>query len=315
MSGEREGRDTAARDIGPQDTEKREAAMRLFGALSGVDERYLEECGHTRKVIPFYAKYSKIAAAVLVLFVLGAGYVGVSSLNRIAEVKTAQNDAAMSSSAAAAEEYEFAKSAENQADAELQAAQNGAAQLTGETSGVDDLTNGLADEGIGSPESAGEEQEEAKAEAGAVGGSSNVYAYLPTVWPKGAEVERHMVTEGTVADTAGYEDGPKDGVLPRNDAQKQQTRSYLQVKGVYEKTGKTFEVRIMDLGDIMPGADRVGAYYPAEEFDEKCVKDEMKDEEGNFSVLYAESGHYVLVRFIGSGTADEIWRMFESIHP
>ena len=67
--------------------EKREAAMRLFGALSGVDEAYLAACeedncncndntgkGAKSGIGVFVRRYGRAAAAVLTLAVLGASF-------------------------------------------------------------------------------------------------------------------------------------------------------------------------------------------------------------------------------------------------
>lgn len=69
--------------------EKREAAMRIFGALSGVDEAYLAACeedncncnsnnntgkGAKSSIAVFVRRYGRAAAAVLTLAVLGASF-------------------------------------------------------------------------------------------------------------------------------------------------------------------------------------------------------------------------------------------------
>lgn len=66
--------------------DKQNGAIRLFEALSGVDEKYLASCeedtGATSKgVVVLWHKYGKAMAAVLCLAVLGAGYLSIQQTN------------------------------------------------------------------------------------------------------------------------------------------------------------------------------------------------------------------------------------------
>lgn len=140
-------------------TEKREAAMRLFGALSGVDEAYLEasESAGGGKLVPFgrlagfRRRYGRLVAAVLVLCVLGAGYAGVRSLEGGSVNNMATQNLAEDSAPALVQE---------------------------EASMLSESTN--SDEAFGTARSESKKNGMPDAE--------DLYAYLPRNWPEDSNV-------------------------------------------------------------------------------------------------------------------------------
>lgn len=90
-----------------RDPEKREAAERLFQALSGIDSKYLQECEASaavsappnRKLLHFSKRAGTVAAAVLCATVLGVGFYAVQradsdgSSAEIAELAVEQAEA------------------------------------------------------------------------------------------------------------------------------------------------------------------------------------------------------------------------------
>lgn len=309
--------------------EKREGAMRIFEALSGVDEQYLEACerdtggqaadGRGKKVIPFAGlarfspKYGKFVAAALVFGVVGAGYLGMHSLRmgkgasmstnmatmdqavQQAEVAEDQSNGMAAGSgmlqgeAAAKADSSVEEMPETAWEVALEAAPEAVSGASSDESmlkdNVEDQVNSV-DRNAGVVQSSnGRSQEKTVPE---------VYACVPKVWPQGCVTEQHWVAN---KETQG------------------ETAQYLEVSGSYPDRQETFTLRIMDLGEQMPGADRIGKTYTEAEFDESCVTKELASGAGDFGVLYQTGDHYVLVRFIGSGTAKEVWEMMASIRP
>lgn len=286
--------------------------MRLFEALSGVDEKYLEACETAgeaeEKVVPinrfarFGRRYGKYAAAVLVLFVLGAGYYAVQSGGSKSENGMA--DAAAPFMAMAVQE---------------EAPEDAMPEMSGETAldGENNLT-GYANSGAGEKESSGEnpegkmvEQDQAAVTAGAdlvesLSGNLDIpenslelTAYLPTVWPAGSNQE---VFQFVACSSNGGDAGAGE-------------ESYV-VEGTYTDKERSFNLWISDNGTEMPDAgSEDSVYYAVDAFDRTCVEEAMKDGMGSFGVFYKAGDHYVLVEFEGDGTAEEIWKMFASIKP
>ena len=311
--------------------EKREGAMRIFEALSGVDEQYLEVCereaggqaadSRGKKVIPFAGlarfsrKYGKFVAAALVFGVVGAGYLGMHSLRM-------GKEASMSTNMAIADQEV------QQAEGQSNGMAYSSGMLQGEAAAKADSSVEEMPEAV--PEPTWEAALEAAPEVAVSGDSSDesmlkdnvqdqvnsvdrnagvvqssnsrnqektvpdVYAYVPKVWPRGCVTEQQWIA---------------------NKEAQSESSQYLEVSGSDPDRQETFTLRIMDLGEQMPGADRIGKTYMEAEFDESCVAKELASGAGDFGVIYQRGEHYVLVRFIGSGDAKEVWEMMASIRP
>lgn len=284
--------------------EKKNGAMRLFGGLSGVDERYLEACENSvpDKIVPYNRltewsrKYGKAVAAVFALCVLGAVYVGVQSLGNAGM----KNAGPSSDTTQMNEAVSIAPSA---------ALQEAAAEIA---------------------------MEEEPGEAGI-----DLYAYLPTVWPGSKRPENgsntyksnEFVQESTL--TGGMEDytgssadsaasngsGMTVGASGVETARLEAAENAGETaNGVLTVQRDSFRLTIRAVepeptaGSAYATSSRV---YVAEEFDRSCVEEQLGTGAdagtASFGVLYSENGRGVLVEFEGNGTVDEVWAMFESI--
>jgi hypothetical protein len=314
-----------------QDLEKREAAMRLFGALSGVDEEYLAACEGEKtagtsvpsKVALFARRHGRAVAAVLCLAVLGAGYLGVRMTGKDAGAtqsmqsgSTAMNGAGVEMLAQEAAEEENAE--ETGKTAKEAAADNGAVQTQGDSE--DALTT---DQSIDSQALKYVEMTEEQAAQLAVVG-----AFMPTHLPVDGKP-----TSLTGCDTPGQEK--------------------IRLEWAYANTWDSFFVTISNLGTMVPDwvqesladvskpetydenlyeipySETVPQEYwsvfqtpvfEAKDFTRDCVKARLVANagdsgdtdtlRGNFGVLYQTAdGNYVLMRFNGRGSVDEVWNL------
>lgn len=366
--------------------EKRDGAMRIFEALSGVDERYLEACeqdgtvdageplgggaGQKTKVVPFAGlahfnrKYGKLVAAALVLCVVGVGYWGMNSF-RMGSDNTMNSMVPLSEMAVmqapAAEEAMPEEGLNSGASPEGGAALKNEAALADTTavgnaskaavpeaaadeSMIDGNMNGQSNSG---EEASGRRADDSGSNGSGAAGNSysgtgsgitgdtedragndvnreqavapDLYAYVPKVWPEGCVTEQHMIEKGEFTEDpywitlegADADSGGEHAEEHTEEHTYKVTVRYLEVKGSYPDRDETFVLRIMQ----MPGADRAGKAYTEGEFDAACVEKEMAGGEGNFGVIYQAGSYYVLVRFMGSGSAQEIWEMMASIQP
>lgn len=138
---------------------KREAAMRLFGALSGVDEEYLADCeadagkataGQTpvpfERLGLFMRKYGTAVAAVLCVAVLGVSLTGYRLAGRKSAGGTQNGSMAFLQEDAAGADIEqgYEDAAEEMRDASLEVSQDEVNSMT-ETGGT--TTNGGSDNG------------------------------------------------------------------------------------------------------------------------------------------------------------------------
>lgn len=265
-----------------EEARRREGAMRLFGALSGVDEEYLaacesESCG---KVLAFSGfggfarRYGMMFAAALCLAVLGIGYLTLQTAPR------AKN---LSDSTAFSGGYGVASREEAAADAVDGMQPEAAPQEVG----AEDLNTELSMAQIQNAPSAASKQEESKRFAGegceedslaqqnrmsdaeSLGGAKSgeemtleqagrlavVGEYLPDVWPAQGEITR-LVGE----DTAGAE--------------------WVSLTWSYANQWDSFVLSVENLGEALP------AYI------EEAVADQKKPEtydENLYEIPYAET--------------------------
>ncbi len=320
-------------------SEKRDGAMRLFEAFSGVDEKYLEACEQP-KVVPFaglagfHRRYGKFVAAALVFCVVGAGYLGRERLRMGSDSADTVNMAQAEYGYAAEQATEdyltngvLGTAKEETAPAEAAAGMTEmfdeattAGTEPGDSGAQSNKTQGEAVNGMARTETATEEKgltadKERSSRAGDEKAVADLYAYVPKVWPLGCETEVNEITKGENAeDPYGSVGGGKTGSSDEAYSYEAASR-YLEVKGSYPGQADAFVLRIMEFGGNEPGTDRIGKAYTEEEFGLTCAEKELAGGEGDFSVLYRADDRYVLIRFNGSGSAREIWEMFASVRP
>lgn len=300
--------------------EKRNGAIRLFGALSGVDEKYLAECekesvrqkdSASEKTVIYTRfaglsrKYGKAVAAVFALCVLGAAYVGVQSLGNLRMGSAGPQSA---------DKIQINEAAVMPSSVALQEAEEGVkpdlyAYLPKVWPGDGDAVGGSGnDKSAAVTESAISEMRD-NANDSTNSGTSNGSGM--TAGASGEEAAELGQTEAEIADEAA------DGVLVV-----QRDTFRLTIRAVEPETadafGYTSHPEMMQ--DYLQSA-REYKYgmeiYSAEEFDRSCVEEQLGTGTdagtASFGVLYSENDRYVLVEFEGSGTVDEVWEMFESI--
>lgn len=254
--------------------EKKNGAMRLFGGLSGVDERYLEACENSvpDKIVPYNRltewsrKYGKAVAAVFALCVLGAVYVGVQSLGNAGM----KNAGPSSDTTQMNEAVSIAPSA---------ALQEAAAEIA---------------------------MEEEPGETGI-----DLYAYLPTVWPGSKSADSAasngsgMTVGASGEETARLEAAENAGKTANGVLTVQRDSFRLTIRAVEPETtaGSAYatssRVYVAEEFDRSCVEEQLGTGADAGT--------------ASFGVLYSENGRGVLVEFEGNGTVDEVWAMFESI--
>lgn len=288
---------------------KRQAAMRLFGAMSGVDEKYLAACedakGATGQsgVLLFMRRYGKAMAAVLCLAVLGAGYFALQSSVKYSENATAMDMVAQSM---APSEPKYADEAA--AEEEVVAEAPEAFYDNEETDGVvrNDAASGSS--AIGNKEQF--EQEKTTVEQSFVS----------------SEVEEMTITEAEALDVVGQyipTDWPVGGAISQVLDSGTTDEASVTLFWTYDNNGEGFCVKIDNLGEEIPDwvTEEMSEDYVvgAEEFTKEYVESQIKTPSadsgdtdmpgGRFGVLYKTDSEYVLVRFDGRGTVDEIWEM------
>jgi hypothetical protein len=298
-----------------QDLEKREAAMRLFGALSGVDEEYLAACEGEKTVrasVPsrvalFARRHGRAVAAVLCLAVLGAGYLGVRMTGK---------------DAGATQSMQSGSTAMNGAGVEM-LAQEAAEEDEDGLSAAEPEDALTTDQSIDSQALKYVEMTEEQAAQLAVVG-----AFMPTHLPVDGKP-----TSLTGCDTPGQEK--------------------IRLEWAYANTWDSFFVTISNLGTTVPDwvqesladvskpetydenlyeipySETVPQEYwsvfqapvfEAKDFTRDCVKARLVANagdsgdtdtlRGNFGVLYQTAdGNYVLMRFNGRGSVDEVWNL------
>lgn len=302
---------------------KREAAIRLFGALSGVDETYLAACETNRDsnrnkpgIASFARRYGRAVAAVLTLAVLGASLLVYQTSNRkggidycgenAADMDGAYTNGAMAGDAAAPEAAPEAGNLEEAQEPRTTSSMKSETNGEGAEHNVLQSAGGAASQ-EDKQDSIGQEITQLEAAKLAVVGD-----YLPEVWPA-----RGSISQISCNDTAGEET--------------------LTVRWSYGDDMDGFELSILKMGDARPATVEdvskpesydaslyVDAVFLEKDFTKECVKARVVADlgdngdtvsfRGSFGVLYQTAdGTFVLVRFNGVGVVDEIWGMMESI--
>ena len=294
---------------------KLSGAMRIFEALSSVDEELLERSETSPKVVPF-RKYAKVMAACVCIVILGtAVFAGRSMFS----VKNS------TSSDCAAEEQQFA------ADAD------GAGMIAGSqmTSDINELQNeqellekNEQDDGLlwdMEPSFVSDLVSDPLDEA-AIRATEELGAYLPTELPAGYVYE------------SGYRTGEADGAESISvlwsrgmDTIHISISRYEESKEMQERLAdisrpETYDVYYYEIPycDSVPEEYYMTFHYPIFRESDFCLdivkmrmmsvsdQGDTDTPRGSFAVLY-DGG--VLVEFNGDGDAESIWNMFQSIAP
>lgn len=254
------------------------AAERLFQVLSGVDEELLERSERKKKVVPF-GKYGGILAASICLCVVG----GTLRLNGN-KPYSVQNEAADTACVMQAEMVEEDEQPESMT-------------VTDEADKKADIADVPADSDTGAEGAAGTTMDKQGIVTEQMRGMSEVQAreitmlgsYLPTVIPDGYEYESAYC----VGDTEQPES----------------------LSACWRKEGDEIWFTVI----CSDSADRDDGTVAVQNLTKEWIEEQLQPVENgldtdtsekNFAVLY-ESG--VLVRFSGRGSADSIWKMFQSI--
>ncbi len=325
-------------------TDRREGAMRIFEALSSVDEELLERSEAKEKVIPFW-RYSKVLAACVCFLMLGiATYTGSVFLKggNVSSDCAAPEEAGMAmdvsynelaaDGAAPAEEAEYVAAGPSADDVVIPETQLedkttagtsqekdalGNAEMAEQEANVEEYKDAIWDQAVMEAVSEQLDEEEVRAVEG-------LGEYLPAYLPEGYVFENG----------SGY----KEEAQPRKvTATWYKGMDYITITVVETVEQEELATRLVDVSkpehydvhlyeipyaDSVPEGIRMVFDHPIfaeKDFSKDIIAARMKrvgeqgDTDtlrGNFAVLY-DSG--VLVTFTGRGDIEDIWELFQSI--
>ncbi len=305
--------------------EKRKGAIRLFEAMSGVDESYLAACEDYKKtktkgVVVFMQKYGKGMAAVLCLAVLGAGYV---SMMQVANSNKATTDCAPAFSMATTQEQ-----CEAEESVRMEAAEEG--MPDGDMLADNALDGALAGSSATEYKEIGAEQDEARPETETY--KSGVTAEEP---------ESEFVKEddfGSTVEEITLEEARKLAVvgkyIPQNWPEDEGVANIWVSKNITENGSKNvylfwesnttnvvYRVVVENLGTELQESvqEKLGKnIIRSEEFGKEFIVANGKSAGGgqdvtdaDFAVLHNNDSEYVLVHFMGNGSVEQIWGLLQ----
>ena len=302
--------------------EKRQGAIRIFEALSGVDQELLEEIEAENKkgtAVFSFARGSKILAAALCFVVLGAGALtgrrlllsgGASSRSSqsvqemsafdAADAQGGQDNGEQSAMAQDSPEGETAMAQDSpegeaamaQGSITEEAVEREAAQEEADSEAVQDSQIDYS-----SKSSSAQELSEEQARQTAVLG-----AYVPTILPEGYVFDRANITSDETGETLFimWING-MDEISLGLSLQDAENLLFVDVENP-----ETFDNPVFKSSDLSEEliSSRIKIYEDA---------GDTSTPRGSFAVYYEEDG--VLVSFTGRGDAESIWKMFASIRP
>lgn len=364
---------------------RRQGALRLFGALSGVDEDYLAACeddpgapaggkgrrkaaeraGESRQessgAVRFIWKHGRAIAAVVCVAVLGVSYLGIrlgiasggsgkfaggadNNSASVAEDKAVpESTAAQGFGGNGRDTAQLAEPAE-QADggysdnAKQKSDMNQIQELQQESekeldTDLESPISSLSEEMLQDDMAAvqirhtyNEISFEAAKSVDVVG------VYLPTVWPADGKMENVSESgqpgEESVRVTWTYGNQWDSFVLTVTNLGTA-LPEWVEAATADVSEPEAYDESLYEIpyGESVPGEYHTVFQDPVfkqEDFSRECVAARISSNvgdsgdtdtpRGNFSVLYqAEDGNYVLVKFRGRGTVDEVWRVMHSI--
>ncbi len=302
--------------------EKRQGAIRIFEALSGVDQELLERSEAENKkgtAVFSFARGSKILAAALCFVVLGAGALtgrrlllsgGASSRSSqsvqemsafdAADAQGGQDNGEQSAMAqdspkgetAMAQDSPEGETAMAQGSITEEAVEREAAQEEADSEAVQDSQIDYS-----SKSSSAQELSEEQARQTAVLG-----AYVPTILPEGYVFDRANITSDETGETLFimWING-MDEISLGLSLQDAENLLFVDVENP-----ETFDNPVFKSSDLSEEliSSRIKIYEDA---------GDTSTPRGSFAVYYEEDG--VLVSFTGRGDAESIWKMFASIRP
>ena len=291
--------------------EKRQGAIRIFEALSGVDQELLERSEAENKkgtAVFSFARGSKILAAALCFVVLGAGAFtgrrlllsgGASSRSSQSVQEMAAFDAADAQGgqdngeqSAMAQDSPEGETAMAQGSITEEAVEREAAQEEADSEAVQDSQIDYS-----SKSSSAQELSEEQARQTAVLG-----AYVPTILPEGYVFDRANITSDETGETLFimWING-MDEISLGLSLQDAENLLFVDVENP-----ETFDNPVFKSSDLSEEliSSRIKIYEDA---------GDTSTPRGSFAVYYEEDG--VLVSFTGRGDAESIWKMFASIRP
>ena len=302
--------------------EKRQGAIRIFEALSGVDQELLERSEAENKkgtAVFSFARGSKILAAALCFVVLGAGALtgrrlllsgGASSRSSqsvqemsafdAADAQGGQDNGEQSAMAQDSPEGETAMAQDSpegeaamaQGSITEEAVEREAAQEEADSEAVQDSQIDYS-----SKSSSAQELSEEQARQTAVLG-----AYVPTILPEGYVFDRANITSDETGETLFimWING-MDEISLGLSLQDAENLLFVDVENP-----ETFDNPVFKSSDLSEEliSSRMKIYEDA---------GDTSTPRGSFAVYYEEDG--VLVSFTGRGDAESIWKMFASIRP
>lgn len=291
--------------------EKRQGAIRIFEALSGVDQELLERSEAENKkgtAVFSFARGSKILAAALCFVVLGAGALtgrrlllsgGASSRSSQSVQEMSAFDAADAQGgqdngeqSAMAQDSPEGEAAMAQGSITEEAVEREAAQEEADSEAVQDSQIDYS-----SKSSSAQELSEEQARQTAVLG-----AYVPTILPEGYVFDRANITSDETGETLFimWING-MDEISLGLSLQDAENLLFVDVENP-----ETFDNPVFKSSDLSEEliSSRIKIYEDA---------GDTSTPRGSFAVYYEEDG--VLVSFTGRGDAESIWKMFASIRP
>lgn len=286
---------------------KRDGAIRLFGALSGVDEKYLaaceQDCGasqnHIGKIRVFAQKHGK-AAAVIGIAVLGLGLVYLQSsnqpksMNQSATPSQMQNGGSYFASDGSSKAYDTADSVAGMA------AESAAEPAAAPESTAPDQAEGRTNSQALTKEADDAIADDAALTLEAARETAVVDKYLPAVLPQ--EGETAWVTTETL---------------------KGQER--VTICWTYPDGGGSFLWTVKNLGEEEPNWTKELSAEPLLLEGAGLSRADMETQlgdalgsdgwiaDGTLYIRYSDAGNDILLEFQGSCDADTLWEMLCSV--
>lgn len=335
---------TEKRDIrNSQDSQDRfSGAMKIFEALSGLDEELLERSEEPfgvhakRKVIPF-TRYSRlIAACACLLVVVGGVYAGTRfGIGPYGTLQTEKAEAVCEDVTLDEEMEQNAAPAEGTVPKNVEELQEMIPEnVVNDEKGLQEKAGNVGEQ----EEAAVEEKTEfAHVKDGMASRSEfiseeearameTVGAYVPRTFPTGYQFESaHRIEEDGITSGVGlcWTRGIDDIMIWIYDTKVDTSQEKFLIADISKP--KTYDVRLYEIpyADTVPEEYREIFEHPVfaeQDLSLNIVKSRMKISDadsgdtdtprGMFSVLYDDG---ILVKFNGRGSAEEIWEMFESV--
>ena len=304
--------------------EKQNGAIRLFEAMSGVDEKYLAACEDYKKtkpkgVIVFMQKYGKGMAAMLCLAVLGAGYVSMQQLAESDKAATAM-DAAMN---AAAESQAASEAPREEAEMEESLRE----ELMTDGAMLNGAVSGTASEN----KEIGAETEMPKPESDMQESSTPAKDYVNEIGReddlKAVEEEMTMEEAKELSVVGEYvpDSWPEDGVFVDISGVQEIGAESVKVLWINNNMQDAFVVKVENLGEDVPEWVKEGirqdCIVQRDEFSKEFIVMNGKTSSGNtdnaeivevdIGILHESGSNYVLVRFKGKSAVDQIWELLQ----